>query len=512
MVTCSSCGYEKNKDDKKFCIKCGKPLVHTVKNEPTVLPFKPIEEDEATSMTSVKEEQLHEEKTKSDRIVCSNCGYKKNKEGRKFCIKCGKQLAYTAVKEAAILPFEPIPDEEEEFPVLEQAEELHEEVTEEVFVPEQAEDLSEEAMEEISVSEQAEELPEEVTEEIHVSEQAEELPEEVTEEISVLEQAEELPKKKRNLYLKYVIALIVVLLILGVLIIALIPDREDASELNNAEITTSDMSYEEVTTETSIAITAETTESETTATTTVPETTTTETTMVTTTVATTEKTTTVPTTTVPTTVETTTTPITTVLTTVETTTIPTTTVPTTIETTTVPATTTATTTKAKPKKTTATTTEMTTTTEVTTTTVDIVRELITPLDQVPAYERVKNNDGGYVDVLEYNFVLDETVVGDWVSVDFVYGDPSEYDPSKTKSGIQLFLRSLTFNDDGTVIEQMSQTGTTKWTCGLVYLNNMISSYELWNIEGEEYLFYEWKSGDYSFRGQTDCPYYVLKRK
>ncbi|MBQ5319289.1 MAG: zinc ribbon domain-containing protein [Oscillospiraceae bacterium] len=659
-MKCSNCGYEKNKEGKKFCIKCGKPLVAEEKVS-AVLPVELIED--VLTVTSDNVELLHDEKIKSDKTICPNCGYEKNKKDRKFCIKCGKPFTYTDAKENVTLQFESVINDEEDTVSVQ-----IEESTEEIIIPEQAEDIPEETAEEIIIPEQIEDISEETAEEIIVPEQVED---DITEKATVDEKTTEVLEKQRNPYLKYVIALIVILLVIGGIIIALMRDNEETTEINNAEITTaSETEYEVDSIETIVTKVFETTVPTTAETTTVSETT----------VPTTAETTTVSETTVPTTEETTTVSETTVPTTAETT-ASTTTVPTTAATTVPKTETTVKTTitavknenepperelitpldevpeyeiyklggyydefeykfvldksvlgeweafdkwegdpseyvynketaspdlgcfrnvifyndgtaitsgtseevpwtlgyvytdmtksgkklkyrlsdyqlwiidgeeylfcKAKshsnyadtgktdrysvfkrvsgeipkPEETTTTTvttttTTVTTTTATTTTTSDIARELITPLDQVPEYQRVSAGSG-YRDVLSYEFILDETVLGEWEAIDFISGDFSEYDPGEIYFDGQLFLRSLTFNDDGTLIWHTSETVTTEWTIGLVYCgfnHDMISSYELWNIEGEEYLFYEWKSGDYSIRGRTDCPYYVLKRK
>ncbi len=429
MKKCGNCGYEKNKDDKKFCIKCGKPLVHTVENESTVLLFDPIEDED--TVAPVAEKTAAEEKDVVAKIVCSNCGYEKNKDGRKFCIKCGKLLAYTEAKEAVILPFEPIPDEEELVSVR-----------------------TEESLAENSVAVPTKEFYEEI----------------IAEE-PVVVPIEEFQKKKQNPYLKYVIALIGVLIILGVLIIALIPDMEDASELNNAEITTaSETTYELTSAETAVTKEQPATVSETTSVTTIPTTAT-------------ETTTTVPVTT--TMLESTTTAETTiesVITTSETTTVP---VTTTTVVTTVPKT------EASTVKTTVTTTKKETS--------SAKRELLTPLDKVPTYTRYKMKNGAFYDELDYEFIYDEDVIGEWNLVSVYDGDPSEFDFDKAvpfEEETHIWGKKLFFCSNSMVYHyRFPYKGIEsghQWTLGLICegmdkTQPIVNEYEIWKIEEKEYL-------------------------
>ena len=55
-------------------------------------------------------------------------------------------------------------------------------------------------------------------------------------------------------------------------------------------------------------------------------------------------------------------------------------------------------------------------------------------------------------------------------------------------------------------------GYTTWTNGLVLHagNKTASKYEIKKIDGAEYMFFEWKSGDYTF-GHMKPSYYVLQR-
>ncbi|MBU2572759.1 MAG: hypothetical protein KKH28_01610 [Elusimicrobia bacterium] len=104
------------------------------------------------------------------------------------------------------------------------------------------------------------------------------------------------------------------------------------------------------------------------------------------------------------------------------------------------------------------------------------------------------------------FVNDETVKGKWRSVDFVES-PDSFDPAVQSWNHGLFLKGLTFLDNGGMFGSVRT-----WTKGFV-LNKRektASQYLIKNINGAEYLFFEWKSGDYTIRHMKP-KYYALKR-
>lgn len=51
-----------------------------------------------------------------------------------------------------------------------------------------------------------------------------------------------------------------------------------------------------------------------------------------------------------------------------------------------------------------------------------------------------------------------------------------------------------------------------WTKGLILnkIDKTASRYEIMELDGSTYLFFEWKSGDYIFR-KKEPGYYVLKK-
>ncbi len=128
-----------------------------------------------------------------------------------------------------------------------------------------------------------------------------------------------------------------------------------------------------------------------------------------------------------------------------------------------------------------------------------------------------NEQGHIVDKIDYPFVNDPQLIGTWNSVDFV-GEMEQFkvDEQQWKGrGGELFLNEMIFEKNGRLISkndkvQRGYPGT--WTKGLVLHsgNKTASKYIIKEIDGSAYMFYEWKSGDYTFRHRKPS-YYVLKK-
>jgi hypothetical protein len=114
---------------------------------------------------------------------------------------------------------------------------------------------------------------------------------------------------------------------------------------------------------------------------------------------------------------------------------------------------------------------------------------------------------GKTDNIDLPFVDDPQVVGEWKSIDFVTS-PSNFDPDKSRwPKDKLFLKGLTFLPDG----KMPQSWMT-WTKGKVmhHGDRTACRYEIKEIKGTTYLFFEWKSGDVTISGMKPH-YYVLQK-
>ena len=114
---------------------------------------------------------------------------------------------------------------------------------------------------------------------------------------------------------------------------------------------------------------------------------------------------------------------------------------------------------------------------------------------------------GSQDKIDLPFVDDPQVIGEWVSVDFV-ANPADFNPDKLKRPEDLFLKGLTFLENG----RTSYPWWT-WTKGVAIHpgDKTASRYEIKEINGQRYLFFEWKSGDVTTSGMKPC-YYVLRKK
>jgi bla regulator protein BlaR1 len=111
-----------------------------------------------------------------------------------------------------------------------------------------------------------------------------------------------------------------------------------------------------------------------------------------------------------------------------------------------------------------------------------------------------------IDKTDYPFVEDPNIVGKWQSVDFV-GSIEGFKPDSKNFNDELYVKELNFTSDGKV----SKTAWT-WTKDHI-LNNVSktdSSYIIKDIDNSTYMFFQWKSGDYTLRGM-EPKYYVLKK-
>ena len=110
------------------------------------------------------------------------------------------------------------------------------------------------------------------------------------------------------------------------------------------------------------------------------------------------------------------------------------------------------------------------------------------------------------DNISLPFVTDEAVLGSWKSVDFVQ-KPEAFDPEKKSFDGELYLKELVFLPEGRMIN-----GWLTWTKGVVmhHGDKTASAYTIKDIAGAKYMFFEWKSGDYTIRHMKP-EYYVLKK-
>jgi hypothetical protein len=120
------------------------------------------------------------------------------------------------------------------------------------------------------------------------------------------------------------------------------------------------------------------------------------------------------------------------------------------------------------------------------------------------------------DNIDFPFADDPEVIGKWTSVDLV-DSINDFKPGmKRWMGDDLFLNELVFYENGKIlhINDNAKDGFwLKWTRGIVICTNdkTAEKYHIKEIDGDKYMFYEWKSGDYTIRHRKPS-YYVLKKE
>lgn len=118
------------------------------------------------------------------------------------------------------------------------------------------------------------------------------------------------------------------------------------------------------------------------------------------------------------------------------------------------------------------------------------------------------------DKVDYAFENDLEMLGDWESVDFVK-EIGDFDPASKYWFDELYLKKIEIMDNGKVNVKCDGNylkSGNYWTKGLLIskVNKTASKVVIKEINNGTYMFYEWKSGDYSFRGMKPY-YYVLKK-
>jgi len=110
------------------------------------------------------------------------------------------------------------------------------------------------------------------------------------------------------------------------------------------------------------------------------------------------------------------------------------------------------------------------------------------------------------DKIDLPFVDHPEVIGTWRSVDFVEKE-KEFEPNKKRFEDDLFFKGIKFSKKGKTDKPF-----WIWTKGiLIHKGDKTASvYEIKNIDNKDYLFLEWKTGDYVYRHEKPR-YYVLEK-
>ncbi len=116
-------------------------------------------------------------------------------------------------------------------------------------------------------------------------------------------------------------------------------------------------------------------------------------------------------------------------------------------------------------------------------------------------------DTRQVDEIKLPFVDDPEVIGTWKSVDFVSEMEQFKVGEKQWRGGELYLKELVFLPNGKTFKPW-----WNWTRGVVTHSGdkTAAKYHIQEFDGEKYMFFEWKSGDYTIRHMKPA-YYVLKK-
>lgn len=103
----------------------------------------------------------------------------------------------------------------------------------------------------------------------------------------------------------------------------------------------------------------------------------------------------------------------------------------------------------------------------------------------------------------------EQILGKWNSVGFV-GQVADFDPDVTRD--DLYLEALLFDNEHVRMNPDSGGGSFRWFDNAIIHDGdrTVSRFLIKEIDDVEYMFFEWKSGDYTIRGEKP-QYYVLKR-
>ena len=116
------------------------------------------------------------------------------------------------------------------------------------------------------------------------------------------------------------------------------------------------------------------------------------------------------------------------------------------------------------------------------------------------------------DNVDLPFTLDEKAVGSWLAIDWIpIKEKFSYVP---KTDDDLFLKSLSLLPNGDCFKEFAEgrIDKIKWTKDFILTSQTASNFIIQEIDGEEYLIMDWKSGDYTFGGEIYGCYVFKKQK
>ncbi|MGD9901502.1 MAG: MerR family transcriptional regulator [Spirochaetales bacterium] len=124
------------------------------------------------------------------------------------------------------------------------------------------------------------------------------------------------------------------------------------------------------------------------------------------------------------------------------------------------------------------------------------------------------NDIAIVDDINFEIIKDETAAGEWNVIDFVR-QKEDFIYGQKQFKAKPYLEKLVFLKDNQIIMQVDGNivKKQKYTKGCILINqdyDVASHYFIKDIDGKQIMFFEWKSGDYTF-GKRKPLYYVLEK-
>lgn len=151
--------------------------------------------------------------------------------------------------------------------------------------------------------------------------------------------------------------------------------------------------------------------------------------------------------------------------------------------------------------------------------ISIVDSKTNTIDNYAVYEQVNNKQYSKQEIMikdntNIPFIKDDNVIGFWECVDYVR-DFSQFNLSDHFWSEDLLFKRYSFEPDGTLVVTYKKDNALyqiNWSKGVVINKNVstVSEYTIKTINGNDCMFVEWKSGDYTFGGEVHG-FYVFKR-
>ena len=144
---------------------------------------------------------------------------------------------------------------------------------------------------------------------------------------------------------------------------------------------------------------------------------------------------------------------------------------------------------------------------------DVTTVPTTPASGTPQLIITKDKDGVIHEYMDYVFVPDKDAVGKWEAIDFVTS-PDEFDSKNVakKDYIETNIRNFYVNGrEAHYADKDRGAAITQWTKGYVWgSDDVIEEYQIKQLNGKTFMFMQFKSGDYTVRGQKPNYYVYVK--